>query len=1413
MGLYVKDKVVATQLKQYEITEEISLLELIKTVDLPEITYDAIDICVNNGNPIKREQWDLTIVDNTDVVMMSIMPRDEALGLVAMIALAYFAGPMAGSMLGAGASSGAVGALSSGIMFVGSLAINALFAPPAPKSQSNQDDSAGFAAISGVKNTPRPYSAVRNVLGEYEVTPDIAVEPYVVTTGDTQTIYAIYDFGYGTMNVSNIKIGNTPISSYKDVRYKIHNNYTDGALQYYVNDNVNEQFNAEINSQWTTRTVATPDTNAVTIGVNFPMGLATIHERRGPEPTPITFNIEYKKPGGNWKPYTNAAYFGTSHPVSGKVVSEASYMTFSNLYYHVGAVGYGGYSLRRTGGSFQVETRGATTSNQYHIPQALSPRVGQSFNLGDGIKRTITGVWGFSKTTRSVNIGNNDVSSVNFNSKNYTSYGTANISFSPALAYSSHRYPDTRTRVTETILDYTWSKWVWGTTRGTSFAHLSKSQSRSFILTRTATTPFIFTIDLAFDEAAEYQIRIATNVRFSYLYNDRGDDKYLNKSDLVNIVSKSYRKPLHFDVPHTILEVKIRSTKQLSGVVDTLSAYCKRQISTYNDGIPKFEFSENPAWIAYYILTGSATPNPIATDRIDLDAFISWAKFCDEISVHGDVKYEIDMNMDAESTVQERLNSVLSVGRATLAYRDNKYSVIFDEFPVISTQLFTEHNYTNFKASKTFIDTPHAIRVNYIDRTNNWQMTEVVVYSDGYDASNSNYYESLSLPNVTQYNQAWRAGRYYLAQGILRKDIVTIDTYIDNLRCERGDLVGLQSSAGLVGGVSSRIVAIDNTFKEITLSEGIINEPNTSLEIRYQDGNISTTTVLSYIGSHTVVLDTAVLDANVGDLCVWGDLTAEMLVKSITPSDNLSATLELIPIARDIENADTGTIPDYTPLVGQSELGRNVEPISSLVDVLFYYNNRKPLVDLSLSWVDLGAGISYEIWVSEYNDDHYTYVDTVFEKVSKYMIYDHQSTIDADYRGGSEVAYKVIPVNVYGSKANFDETIETVIELPHDTTAPSKPQFFSGNIIDQTINLTWLPPVDEDIGGYILKYYPETSGGTWLNSVIDEALIPFNATSISVNARIGSYLIKTIDTSGNISEDFSLVKTTIPHLETLENIFTLDENPSFSGLLNNLQHIDSGIALSIDGSRYSRSGTYNFNNVADLGAIERVFISAKAITGFIDNVMISSWETLAEVDKLVDAKESDLNVIVQVRMTNHMTVLDDWGVLDTVDPIGDPLDEEWSGWQTLTAGFYTGRKFQFRSVLSSIAETVSPSVLELGVKFERQQRTIRGDNIVAPIAGTDVVFDRPFALNTRPVISITEDDSVSGNYYNLTNIDNYKFHIQFFDKTDTSIEAQFDYHITGVGEILDQIYEPVIKGEDESNNLPDAMNSINNLLI
>lgn len=143
-----------------------------------------------------------------------------------VIAVAAFAvGQVWGAGFGAAlfggttAASTAVGTalLTTGVTILGNMLLNALIPPPKPDSR----DVANTYAISGWQNRLEPGGAVPVLLGRMRYSPPFAAFTHSEIVGDDQYIRALFCFGEGPVVISDLRIGETLISEYRNVDVEI----------------------------------------------------------------------------------------------------------------------------------------------------------------------------------------------------------------------------------------------------------------------------------------------------------------------------------------------------------------------------------------------------------------------------------------------------------------------------------------------------------------------------------------------------------------------------------------------------------------------------------------------------------------------------------------------------------------------------------------------------------------------------------------------------------------------------------------------------------------------------------------------------------------------------------------------------------------------------------------------------------------------------------------------------------------------------------------------------------------------------------------------------------------------------------------------------------------------------------------
>ena len=246
-------------------------------------------------------------------------------------------------------------------------------------------------------------------------------------------------------------------------------------------------------------------------------------------------------------------------------------------------------------------------------------------------------------------------------------------------------------------------------------------------------------------------------------------------------------------------------------------------------------------------------------------------------------------------------------------------------------QQFSPRNSYGFEGSITFPKEIHGFRVRCISERLEWQQDEVVVYADGFDATNATELETLELTGVvlgmdeTQGN-AWRLGRYHLAQAILRPEEFRWQSDMDHLVCNMGDKVRLVHDVPMIGIGVGRIKDIQISgaghITALTLDEDFSLEGAAyRLIIRLATGEevkLDAAPPASWGGQWIPSAAVAADGADVGDLVQVVEMTQEgleVLITSITHAGEMQATLTGVPAAPAILQADLGAIPAYVPTI------------------------------------------------------------------------------------------------------------------------------------------------------------------------------------------------------------------------------------------------------------------------------------------------------------------------------------------------------------------------------------------------------------------------------------------------------------------------------------------------------------------
>ena len=468
---------------------------------------------------------------------------------------------------------------------------------------------------------------------------------------------------------------------------------------------------------------------------------------------------------------------------------------------------------------------------------------------------------------------------------------------------------------------------------------------------------------------------------------------------------------------------------------------------------------------------------------------------------------------------------------------------------------------------------------------------------------------------------------------------------------------------------------------------------------------------------------------------------------------------------------EVATIPDTTlpnPF--------SIQPPASVTldDSLISYNDGTVIVAM-----DISIGASTDSFVKEYQVEYKLTSDTNFIVHSK-------GTVQLNHRvlnviSGENYTVRVKAVNSLGVESTY---VTATRDIVGEIAPPSDVEDFAINIVGSDAHLSWKSIPDADLNYYVLNYSSDTVNPEWQNSFPIVTRISRPATSITVPARVGSYLIKAVDKLGNLSSNEAIIKTDIIAIGNFNNVANAVENPDFTGTKSNVVAVDNALELDtieqfddnttdnfddittrlFDGgttnSNVFATGTYEFANIIDLGSVQTTRLTAN-ITQTTDD----RDRLFDNVAGLFDDQASNFDGDTSVNAQSHLEIA-------TSDD-----NVTFSSFRNFNIGDYTARYFKFRLILESLNNAATPVVSVLNVASDMIDRIISGNDIVSSVSGTTITFSPVF--KTTPAIGISAQGLATGDFYEITGKSETSFNIVFKNSSNSAISKTFDYLAKG----------------------------------
>jgi hypothetical protein len=375
---------------------------------------------------------------------------------------------------------------------------------------------------------------------------------------------------------------------------------------------------------------------------------------------------------------------------------------------------------------------------------------------------------------------------------------------------------------------------------------------------------------------------------------------------------------------------------------------------------------------------------------------------------------------------------------------------------------------------------------------------------------------------------------------------------------------------------------------------------------------------------------------------------------------------------------------------------------------------------------------------------------------------------------------RVKAFNTLGVQSTYTSATRTIIG---GIAPPEDVQDFSCNIIGSDAHLAWQQITDLDLAYYQIRYSTLTSGATWGNSVSLVEKVARPATSITVPARVGSYLIKAFDKNGNASINETIIATNISNIGNFNAIATQTESPTFTG--TKFQTIVTDGTLRLDSSELFDSATGDFDSATsffdsgltsfDLYSTGNYTFSSPIDIGavYTSRVTASITQTSDNADDLFDARTGNFddasssfdgdtpancNAHIEIALSN-----------DNIT---------YSSFRNFVVGDYTARYYKFRVTLRSFDLASTPVISALSVSIDMPDRIFSGNDITSGTGTYNVVFTNPFYSNSYAV-GITAQGLNTGDFFTISNKTVNGFDVAFKNSASTGVTKTFDYLAKG----------------------------------
>jgi hypothetical protein len=307
---------------------------------------------------------------------------------------------------------------------------------------------------------------------------------------------------------------------------------------------------------------------------------------------------------------------------------------------------------------------------------------------------------------------------------------------------------------------------------------------------------------------AQWDVKV-TKIGYAWDQGSAGDTVYADPTDAKHVcdiwlwnINEVEFSDLAY--PNMILiGVQALATSQMSGsdlqIMATIT-HLLGEDTTLPTQLASYE-TDNPAIVAYDVLTNTLYGMSIAATNIDIPAFKAWADFCDETVTNQDGttvrRFIFDGVFDQSSDAWKTLQTIGRMSRAAVVPIGTRYTVVIDG-PADPVQLFTVGNTKRDSFRESWLsldDRATLIECDFADAARNYRMDLPisVMTSEDLNSGINPKPTRTKLIGCTSRDQAWRWVYYQLLSTKLSLRTIQFEAAIESCCCRPGSVIAVQN--------------------------------------------------------------------------------------------------------------------------------------------------------------------------------------------------------------------------------------------------------------------------------------------------------------------------------------------------------------------------------------------------------------------------------------------------------------------------------------------------------------------------------------------------------------------------------------------------------------------------------------------